>query len=83
MGKAGSNPSTFVPWWIDGRKQCHLGEKGKGKTKELWEDIYAAWIRYRLREPIQDGQVHPEDMKAMRQAWGHDLQILSATTQIE
>ena len=83
LGKAGEHPDTYVPWWIDGRKRCYLGNRNKGKTKELWEDVYAAWIRYRLTEPIQDGRIHEKDEENMRLTWGHHLQILTVDVQEE
>ena len=43
----------------------------------LWEDVYAAWIRYRLAEPIQDGRIHDKDMENLKEVWGHHLQILT------
>ena len=76
-GKAGGDPESFVPWWIDGERQCYLGKKAKGKMTVLWEDVYAALIRYRLDEPIQDGRIHDKDRENMKEIWGHHLQILT------
>ena len=64
-----------------GRKRCYLGNRNKGKTKELWEDVYAAWIRYRLTEPLQDGRIHEKDEENMRRTWGHHLHILTVDAQ--
>ena len=78
MGEGWENPDTFAPWWIDGKKQCYLGKKGLPKTKELWEDVYAVRIRYKLMKPLQAGRMQKEDTEAMKKVWGYDLQILLA-----
>ena len=76
-GKTGDHPETYSPWWIDSKKRCYLEKKGKMKVGELWEDVYAATIRYRLTEPMKDGRIHKKDIEAMTQVWGHSLHILS------
>ena len=72
-GRTGPKASTFAPWWIDGRKRCFL--RRASHHGELWEDIYASWVRYKLKFPLEGGELRQEDVSQMQAQWGYALDI--------
>ena len=72
-GRTGPSASTFAPWWIDGRKRC--SQRRASHHGELWEDVYASWMRYKLKFPIEEGKPHQEDVARMKALWGHSLEL--------
>ena len=72
-GRAGPHAVTFAPWWIDGRKQCHL--RRASHHWELWEDVYASWLRYKLKFPLEGGELNPADISQMKSLWGMPLEL--------
>ena len=72
-GRTEPKAETFAPWWIDGKRRCYL--KPASSYGELWEDVYASWVRYRLKHPVRDGRIHQEDEAQMKALWGRSLRI--------
>ena len=72
-GRTGPHAVTFAPWWIDGRKQCHL--RRASHHGELWEDVYASWLRYKLKFPLEGGELNPADISQMKSLWGMPLEL--------
>lgn len=72
-GRTSPKASTFAPWWIDGRKRCF--QKKASHHGELWEDVYASWVRYRLLFPLEGGALHPKDVAEIHTLWGPSLEI--------
>ena len=73
VGRTGPKAVTFAPWWIDGRKQC--SQRRASHHGEFWEDVYASWVRYKLKLPLEGGGLHQEDTSRMKALWGHMLDI--------
>ena len=72
-GRTGPEAATFAPWWIDGRKRC--SQRRASHQGELWEDVYASWMRYKLKYPVDEGKLHVEDISRMRTLWGQALEL--------
>jgi len=72
-GRTSPGASTFAPWWIDGKRKCYL--RRAPQYGELWEDVYASWIRYKLKLPLEGGELQPDDVRAIKELWGHSLEI--------
>ena len=72
-GRTAPAASTFAPWWLDGRRRCY--QKKASHHGELWEDVYASWIRYKLEHPIEGGELHPGDLNKLKAVWGHSLDL--------
>ena len=72
-GRTGPEAATFAPWWIDGRKRC--SQRRASHQGELWEDVYASWMRYKLKYPVEEGKLHVEDISRMRTLWGQALEL--------
>ena len=72
-GRTGPQAATFAPWWIDGKKRCH--QKRAAHHGELWEDICASWLRYKLKFPLEGGELDQRDSDRMKALWGEALKI--------
>jgi len=58
----------------DRREKEMLPQEGP-QYGELWEDIYGSWVRYKLKLPLEGGELQSEDVRIMKDLWGHSLEI--------
>ena len=73
MGADRAGGCHFCPV-VDRWSQALLPEEGL-PPGELWEDVYASWMRYKLKYPVEEGKLHVEDIFRMRTLWGQALEL--------
>ena len=73
MGANGAECVHLCPMVDRCRKRC--SQRRASHHRELWEDVYASWMRYKFKFPIEEGKPHQEDVARMKALWGHPLEL--------